>query len=504
MIATIDVNINSSAMTDILTYFGLLPSEVLLTHIRPHLSVASLVMLRNAYLGTDIPVCLDIFRVMFQEDSISLLEYIGDEYNMRTLMDSVGPAAICEAISLVKSTSMAKVAMTVFDTYFIQHYFKVRFDNKDKLKKYSNRELFAGYFINLEDAAGFIFGGLNKGSIYDPLLPRLFPTYADFPDFFQKLEDETGRKYDPATLLNIACTVQSLELVRKLQTYDVVMGGGALLLALQGNDYNFACQLRPLSNMTDDEWNALCIQHGIVGCLPVNVILQSSIPQLKAFKEYCKCENFEAMEKLRPYIIDDSEITGNFSVSVIKWLYEHKIYPSFDTWFRLEELTPDDLRYLLSLHSSDVKQLRVWKSLALKGRYDLLSVLKEICGSPSFANIATVIEFSTYNLGMCELFYDMGCRTFDIRPRCSMPFEYYQWCHNKDIEYVTKDVDRSLYTLKQSLWLIEHGFDYNNKCWMITAKDICDLPYITQWMTQHTYTIGNAIIVKGHESQYTE
>ena len=58
------------------TYFGLLPNEILRYCIKPRLDPMSLVMLRHTYLGRDIPDISQLLQTAFDDDSVEFVNYL--------------------------------------------------------------------------------------------------------------------------------------------------------------------------------------------------------------------------------------------------------------------------------------------------------------------------------------------------------------------------------------------------------------------------------------------
>ena len=186
--------------------------------------------------------------------------------------------------------------------------------------------------------------------------------------------------------------------------------------------------------------------------------------------------------------------TINCSWKTIEWLHNHGIIANINYALddESEQFTVDNILLLCNKESLNY---RTWNILANKCRIDLLRVLLEAGYKPGI--VEAVFHREIYDL---LLEYNVRFENIGV-----ISFEYLQWCYMKDMpKFCHHKSIKTGFAIMEHIWLIERDYWYNNDTWAIHACDIPHIKAIADWLSTHTYTLHDAIIVTGFEDNYVK
>ena len=468
-----------------LTYFELLPQEILDYCIFPRLGDLSKVILRCAYRGHKLPPLPLLYRDAADSDSLLLVQYLID--NTVPFCHYNDVTAMYYNIAAVRSHGVAELLVNTFRDAF-RTYYKTRYTELiDELKDgyLSNRHLFAPYVSQVMDIMGYL-NYSNSSQFADPIVRIISlaqPQYiAYYGNYFAALAIKSNDE----------------EWVRYLDSNGYLFNFGHLYQALTDGALSVVPIIRQQLGVTDDSFNKICLKQNLYKHVTDITPLMTDDNKIGLFIKAAERGATNVMEQLASRIDLVNNVMPDLAYPLVslRWFYDHGITvtPYAAICYETDNVTAVLLSQIAKHHEM---LSEYWTVFVNTSRLDLLTVLFE-----SRCSVPSTLSCRVFNEAIFELLWSVGVRQFDIDTTGGDCFAYLQWAYKKGLTPNKQSI--KLYSLTERIWLIEHNHRYNKNTFMMNTESdtIDDIVVFVSWMKKYTYKVAGVIFVRGFEKNY--
>lgn len=465
-----------------LTYFGLLPPEILSNCILPRLGDLSKTILRCVYRGHQLPKIPLFYRDAARSDSVPLVQYLIS--NDVPFCSDKDLGMMYRNIASVRSTEVAGVLVTNFPVLFKKYYEMRSFCVNEELEDMfmHNRKMFAPYVNHVMAIEDYL--RLSNASV-DPIVRVIAMSRHEYISEF-------GTYFGAAAVKN-----NDGQWAEHLSNNGYQFTFNHLRDALSDQATEVIPVIRQQLGLTNIEFDNMCIMCRSYRHVTDIEPLVNTPNKLRTFIAAAFQGAINVMEALAPHIdlTDVTILRGDYCFDSLKWFYDHDIAVNPDSviHYETEKLTTDLLSKIIQ--HRDLTN-RHCNSIVRDQRVDLLTVLVE-AGHPAISQIIC----DTFNEQIFDLLLRAGVTDFILNPSPSDYFDYLQWAHNRKL--VVNKIIVVGYSMTRTIWLIEQGHYYRNKTFTIDPVTPIDevMKFVT-WMKQHIYIVAETILVRGFEANY--